>query len=102
MQVLKRDGRCEDFQQQKLTKGLELACLHTTIRREQAIALASQITLELLQRQVREITTKELGEIVMQRLQALDPIAYIRFACVYRRFRSIDELIDAIKALQAK
>lgn len=102
MQVHKRDGRYEDFQQQKLIKGLELACRHTTISHEQAIALAAQITVELLQRQVREITTEELGEIVMQRLKALDPIAYIRFACVYKRFRTIKELTADIQALQPK
>jgi transcriptional repressor NrdR len=55
-----------------------------------------------LQRQVREISTTELGEMVMKQLQALDPIAYIRFACVYRRFKNIDELRDAIEAVRSK
>lgn len=100
MQVHKRDGRFEEFQQQKLIKGLESACLHTTISHDQVIAIASQITGELLQQQVREISTKELGELVMKRLQPLDTIAYIRFACVYKRFSTIDELIDAIQAIQ--
>src|SRR5689334_8052012 len=77
MQVHKRDGRFEDFQQQKLINGLQSACRHTTISHDQVIALASQITVELLQRQLREISTKELGNMVMQRLQTLDPIAYI-------------------------
>lgn len=102
MQVHKRDGRYEDFQQQKLIKGLESACRHTTISHDQVIAIASQITVELLQRQVKEITTKELGEIIMKRLQALDPIAYIRFACVYRRFKNIEELMEAIQAIHPK
>lgn len=102
MQVLKRDGRYEDFQQHKLVKGLESACSHTRISRDQAIALASKITVELLQRQVREISTKELGEIVMEHLKAMDLIAYIRFACVYRRFRNITELMEAIQTIQPK
>lgn len=102
MQVHKRDGRYEDFQQQKLIKGLEFACNHTSVSHDQVIALASQITVELLQRQLREISTTELGEIVMKHLQTLDPIAYIRFACVYRRFKNIEELMDAIQAIQPK
>lgn len=102
VQVKKRDGRYEEFQQQKLIKGLEAACRHTTISREQAIAMASQITGDVMQRQVREISTTELGELVMRHLQALDPIAYIRFACVYRRFKNIDELMDAIKSIKPK
>lgn len=102
MQVHKRDGRYEDFQQQKLIKGMEYACNHTTISHDQVIALASQITMELLQRQLREISTTELGEIVMKHLQALDPIAFIRFACVYRRFKNIDELMEAIHAIKPK
>lgn len=102
VEVKKRDGRYEEFQQQKLTKGIEAACRHTTISREQAIALASQINGELMQRQVSEISTTELGDVVMRHLQSLDPIAYIRFACVYKRFKKVEELMDAIQAIKPK
>ncbi len=102
VQVLKRDGRYEDFDQQKLIRGMDAACRHTTISHEQVIALASQVTDDLMCRQVKEVSTTEIGEIVMKRLQSLDPIAYIRFACVYRRFKAVDELMDAIQAVQSK
>ena len=102
IQVHKRDGRYEDFQQQKLINGLQSACRHTTVSHDQVIALATKITGELLQQQIREINTTELGEIVMKHLQALDPIAYIRFACVYRRFKNIEELMGAIEMIHAK
>jgi transcriptional repressor NrdR len=102
VQVQKRDGRYEDFQQQKLIKGLEAACRHTTISYEQVIAIASQITDDVMQRQVSEISTTELGDIVMKQLQALDPIAYIRFACVYRRFKNIEELMEALQSIKPK
>jgi transcriptional repressor NrdR len=92
MQVLKRDGRYEDFDKEKLVAGLLLACRHTTISHDQVIALASKITGDLLQRQVRTITTKELGEMVMQHLIDKDTIAYIRFACVYKRFKDVKAL----------
>jgi|SRR5690242_16827173 len=102
IQVQKRDGHYEDFRQDKLIKGLEAACRHTKISHDQVLALAYRITSDLMERGVREIKTSELGEIVMQRLQALDQIAYIRFACVYRRFKDVDELMDAIANITPK
>lgn len=102
MQVHKRDGRYEDFQQQKLINGLEAACRHTSISHEQVRALADKITSELMERQVREISTREIGEIVMKYLKTMDTIAYIRFACVYRRFKDLGELIEAIESIQPK
>lgn len=102
MQVHKRDGRYEEFQQKKLIDGMLAACRHTTISHEHVLALASRITSELMQREAKQIGTTELGEIVMQNLLLLDAIAYIRFACVYRRFKDIDELLEAIQSIHAK
>jgi transcriptional repressor NrdR len=102
VQVKKRNGTYEDFQQQKLLNGIAAACRHTKISHDQVIALASQITNELMNAQVQEISTTQLGEMVMRHLQALDPIAYIRFACVYRRFKDLRELEEAIKMIQSK
>ncbi len=97
LQVLKRDGRYEDFVQDKLIKGLDAACRHTKISHDQARALAYKITSDLMERQSREISTREIGEVVMEHLKSLDTIAYIRFACVYRRFKDVHELRDAIE-----
>jgi transcriptional repressor NrdR len=102
IQVHKRDGRYEDFQEQKLINGLDAACRHTSISHEQVRSLASRITGELMERQIREISTKEIGEIVMKYLKTMDTIAYIRFACVYRRFKDIGELIEAIVSIHPK
>lgn len=101
IQVHKRDGRYEDFQEQKLINGLDAACRHTRISHEQVRSLASRITSELMQMQVREISTKEIGEIIMKYLKGMDTIAYIRFACVYRRFRDIGELMEAIHSIES-
>lgn len=98
IQVRKRSGYYEDFKQDKLIQGLKSACRHTRVSYEQVRALACQITTQLVERQVREIEATELGEIVMKHLQVLDVVAYIRFACVYRRFKHVDELKDAIEA----
>ncbi|HEX2579924.1 MAG TPA: transcriptional regulator NrdR [Rhabdochlamydiaceae bacterium] len=100
IQVHKRDGRYEDFQQDKLIRGLDAACRHTRISHDQVRALAAQITADLMERQVREIETTELGELVMNHLKELDTIAFIRFACVYRRFKDMDELMDEIQSIE--
>lgn len=100
LQVHKRDGRYEEFQLEKLIRGFKAACHHTTISHDKVIELASEIAGELMGRQLRLIESEELGEMVIIRLQTLDPIAYIRFACVYRRFKEIRELEEAIKAIR--
>jgi len=102
IQVQKRNGHYEDFRQDKLIKGLDAACRHTRISHDQVLALAYRITSDLMEGGVREIKTSELGETVMKHLQALDLIAYICFACVYRRFTDVGELMDAIVNITPK
>ena len=102
IQVKKRDGSYEDFQIDKLTNGLLHACNHTRISREQVRSLASDIAKEIMEKQVKEIETVEIGEIAMRKLQKIDRVSYIRFACVYRRFKDMDQLIDAIEGLASE
>jgi len=100
MQVQKRDGSYEDYQQQKLVAGLESACRHTKVSRDQITLLAAKVTADVMQKQERVITTQELGTVVMGHLQALDPVAYVRFACVYKRLKNIGDVIKAIQSIQ--
>lgn len=102
LQVHKRDGRYEDFSQTKLINGLESACHHTSVSRDQILQLASEITTELIQDHSRAISSSDLGHIVMRELELLDSIAYIRFACVYQRLKNIDELMVAIEKVKSK
>lgn len=102
IQVQKRDGSYQDFAQEKMIKGLDAACRHTRVSHDQVRAMAYKIVSDLMERQVREVKTSELGEIVMEHLRVLDMIAYIRFACVYRRFKDVDELMDAIEDVVPK
>ena len=96
LQVKKRDGSFEDFDLEKLIKGIDAASRHTRISHDQVRELASSIVSELIEKQLREIDTMSLGAIVMEKMRHLDPVAYIRFACVYRRFKDVDEIMDAI------
>lgn len=102
MQVHKRDGRYEEFQQKKLLEGIEAACRHTSVSRQHMVQIVSQITLQMMQRHAHEVTSAELGELVMQALRSIDPIAYIRFACVYQRLKDIDDLMRAVECVQTK
>lgn len=96
-QVKKRDGRYEDFNLEKMIRGIDMACRHTRISHQQVRAIATKIAADLMEKQHKEIDTKELGEMVMKHLHELDQIAYIRFACVYKRFTRVDELKDALE-----
>ncbi len=97
IQVRKRVDHYEDFDKAKLIKGLDAACRHTRVSHDRVRAIADNIAADLLERQVREVDTTEIGEMAMNHLKAVDTIAYIRFACVYRRFKDVDELRDAIE-----
>ncbi len=97
IQVKKRDGRFEEFQVEKLIRGLDSACRHTRISHEQVLALAADITQEVIEKQMREIDTLTIGELIMERLKERDTVAYVRFACVYRRFKDRDELMHALE-----
>ncbi len=98
VQVKKRDGRYQDFNLEKLIQGLSAACRHTRVGHEQVLRLASEVASAIMERSMREIETIDIGELVMQKLKSLDTIAYVRFACVYRRFKDMDELIEVIQS----
>ena len=99
LQVKKRDGTFEDFDQEKLINGMDSACRHTRVSHDQVRSLAYKIKADLMARGIREITSRELGDIVMQFLQDTDVVAYIRFACVYKRVKDVGELLDAIQSI---
>ncbi len=99
LQVKKRDGTFEDFKEEKLIQGLDAACRHTRVSHDEVRRLADQVKGDLMRRGVREISSRELGDLVMQHLQKIDVVAYIRFACVYKRFKDVRELLEAIQSI---
>lgn len=102
LQVQKRKGRYEQFSFEKLLIGIQKACRHTHISDEEACAIATAIQGELLQTDATSIPSREIGDLVMEKLKEKDEIAYIRFACEYRRFKDINELIDEIEHIAPK
>ncbi len=97
--VVKRDGRREFFDKHKLTLGIERACQKRPVNPEE---IAASIEAELGNSIVGEISSAEIGEMVLSRLKELDTVSYIRFASVYREFKDIDSFMEEIKSLSKK
>ena len=102
LKVLKRDNTHEDFDREKLRRGIEKACWKRNIRPEQIDALLSGIIMEIESEYDREIPSVEIGNKVMTALRQLDKVAYVRFASVYRDFKDIEEFISEIRTMGAK
>jgi transcriptional repressor NrdR len=99
LQVKKRNGTFEGFSEEKLVRGLDAACCRTKVSHDQVCTLAYRIKTELMGKGIREISSQELGDMVIQKLKEIDVVAYIRFACVYKRFQDIRELVEAIELI---
>jgi transcriptional repressor NrdR len=100
IQVVKADGRREDFDREKLMRGLRLACVKRPVSADTIDQLVSDIESKLYQQGKTEVPSELIGELVMTRLRALDDVAYVRFASVYRRFTDLDVLADEIERLR--
>jgi len=97
--VVKKDGRREKFDRQKLLTGLLKACEKRPVPMSALAGLVDEVQSILAERADREIPTTEIGEYLMQRLATLDKIAYVRFASVYRDFQDIESFLSEIKDL---
>jgi len=97
--VIKHDGRREPYSRDKLLNGLLKACEKRPISREQLEALIDEIESASFSKFKHEISSVEIGNQVIERLQQLDEVAYVRFASVYRRFRDINEFMAEIKGI---
>jgi len=97
--VLKTDGRRELFDRLKLEHGIKLACNKLPISRDQITSMVDDIEAEINARPGNELTSSVLGELVMEKLRAVNEIAYVRFASVYRQFRDTTEFLEEIKKL---
>lgn len=102
LRVVKRDGRHEEFSRLKLMSGIMRACEKRPVSPAAIDALVDDIVEEIEQRDDSEIASHAIGEMVMQRLEKLDDVAYVRFASVYRRFADVNQFINAISEVVRK
>ncbi|MBV9491539.1 MAG: transcriptional repressor NrdR [Verrucomicrobia bacterium] len=100
--VLKRDGRHEPFDRQKLLSGMAKACEKRPVAYDVLEKAVEEIYQELEQAHDHEVPSRAIGVRVMDRLHALDEVAYIRYASVYRQFQDIGEFIHEIESLGKK
>lgn len=99
IEVVKRDGRREEFDRQKLVVGLRKACDKRPIPREKVEELVDSVESALVRAGRTEVPSSAIGEAVMQGLRELDEVAYIRFASVYRRFQDAEGFLDEVNRL---
>jgi transcriptional repressor NrdR len=97
--VVKKDGRREPFEREKVLTGLKKACEKRPIGMETLESVTDSIEKKLIGLNVKEIQSTWVGEEVMSSLRDLDKVAYVRFASVYRQFKDINELMNEVKNL---
>ena len=97
--VIKKDGRREKFDRQKVLNGLMKACEKRPIPVAKLALIVDEVERKLIENPDRELTTTNIGEIIMSQLQTLDKIAYVRFASVYRDFQDEEAFLNEIKSL---
>jgi len=99
LMVIKKDGRREVFDHQKILNGLVKACEKRPISIEKLEEIAHEIEAELQRRFEKELNSNYIGELVMEKLSKLDDVAYVRFASVYRQFKDINQFMREIKGV---
>ena len=97
--VVKADGRREEFSRSKLLSGLMRACEKRPIPARKQEGIVELVEQRLHLKEEREISTQEIGATVMGELRELDPVAYVRFASVYRRFEDIGAFVEEVRSL---
>lgn len=97
--VVKRDGRREKFDRQKVLGGLLKACEKRPVPMAKLAAVVDEIESQLGDSPDREMTTMDIGELLMKRLKIVDKIAYVRFASVYRDFQDVEAFLNELKDL---
>jgi transcriptional repressor NrdR len=100
--VVKKDGRREQFDRQKILNGIKKACEKRPISMESIDKLVENVEQTCQEMQIEEISSTIIGEKIMNELKAFDGVAYVRFASVYRQFRDVGEFMSELKDLLSK
>lgn len=95
--VIKRDGRREPYNKEKINHGIQKSCEKRPISAVQIERIINNIEKAILDISDKEIQSKEVGNLVMMYLRHLDPVAYVRFAAVYRKFQDVEEFVNELK-----
>ncbi len=99
LKVVKRNGDLEDFDQKKILVGIKKSCEKRPVSAEQIDRLVSDIFKDLEAAHEKEVPSTVIGQLIMERLEGLDEIAYVRFASVYRRYRDVNQFLSEVESL---
>jgi transcriptional repressor NrdR len=100
--VVKKDGRREKFDRQKVLAGLLKACEKRPVPMSRLADIVNDVEAHLAESSERELSTTEIGEMLMDKLSGLDKIAYVRFASVYRDFQDVEAFLMELKTLMSQ
>ena len=100
--IVKRDNSREEFDREKLLRNVRVSCHKREVSAQQIDTLVRDVETDLYAMGRGEIPSREVGELVMRKLQNLDEVAYVRFASVYREFQDVDSITEEIEKLQAR
>ena len=97
--VIKQDQNREQYDRRKIENGVIRACYKRPVSTQQITKLVDQVENQVFGRDEREVNSEVIGELVMDQLKNLDPVAYVRFASVYREFKDVNTFMDELKKL---
>ncbi|NMO95471.1 transcriptional regulator NrdR [Paenibacillus lemnae] len=102
LMVIKKDGSREEFSREKVLRGLIRACEKRPVSADQLDLMVSEVEKSLRNTAAAEVESNEIGELLMEQLYAVDEVAYVRFASVYRQFKDINMFMKELKSLLSK
>ena len=100
--VIKKDNNREQYDRAKIEAGVLRACHKRPVSVNQINKLVDEVEIEIFNREEKELSSSEIGEIVMDKLEELDPVAYVRFASVYREFKDVNTFMNELKTILDK
>ncbi len=100
--VIKKDNNREQYDRSKIEAGVLRACHKRPIPAEKITRLVDEVETEIFSREEKEISSDDIGEIVMNKMKDLEPVAYVRFASVYREFKDVNTFMDELKKMLDK
>ena len=100
--VIKKDNNREPYDRTKIEKGVLIACRKRPVSAAQISKIVDEIETEIFSLEEKEIPSAKVGEIVMEHLETVDPVAYVRFASVYREFKDVNTFMDELKRVLDK
>ena len=102
LMVIKRDGRREAFDRSKIITGIVKACEKRPVSISRIEELTTELERDIQKKYDREVNSKDIGELIMEKLATLDEVAYVRFASVYRQFRDVNQFMHELKGMLDK